>query len=127
MRSLVIFLIGVGSMVATWFTFALVFSEDGPLGDSFGNPTPLIPALVVAAGALAALVDRRPRGFVTVVAGACATVVALAGWLRLKDGPEADWVQLGVVGIGFAVLMLAAGFVPMALAGWQVDRLGKER
>jgi peptidoglycan/LPS O-acetylase OafA/YrhL len=127
MRSLVIFMIGVGSMVATWLTFALVFSDDGPFGDIIGNPTPLIPALAVVAGALAAFVDRRPRGFATVLVGACVTVVALAGWLRLKDGPEADWVQLGVIGIGFAVLMLAAGFVPMALAGWQVDRLGKER
>lgn len=83
-------------------------------------------ALVVVAGALAAFVDRRPRGFATVLAGACATVMALAGFMRLKEGPEAEWVQLGVIGIGFAVLMLTTGFVPAALARWQVDRLGQK-
>jgi hypothetical protein len=126
MRSLAIFLIGMGSMVAAWFTFGLVFTDASPLGSIIGDATPLlVPAVVVGAGVLAAIVDRRPRALVTVLGGACATVAVFAAGVRLWQGPEAEWVQLAVIGIGLAVLMLTAGFVPAALVGWLAHRIGQ--
>jgi len=84
MRSVTVFLIGVGSMVAAYCAFALAMTDESPIS----APPWLVPAVVVLAGALAAIVDRRPWGLATVLCGACATVVGFSAWLRLTQGPD---------------------------------------
>ena len=106
MRSVTVFLIGVGSMVAASGAFALAMADESPIS----APPWLVPAVVVVAGALAARVDRRPRGLATVLGGACATVVGYAGWLRLTQGPGIEWIPLALIGLGLAVAALSIGF-----------------
>ena len=111
-------LIGVGSMVAAYCAFALAMTDESPSS----APPWLAPAAVVLAGALAALVDRRPRGLATVLCGACATVVGLSAWLRLAQGPDIEWIEPAVIGIGLAVVALSIGFALATLIGWLVHR-----
>jgi hypothetical protein len=118
MRSVTVFLIGVGSMVAAYFAFALAMTDDSPVG----APPWLAPAVVVLAGGVAAIVDRRPRGLVAVLCGACATVVAFAMWLRLTQGPDIDWVEFALIGLAIAVVALSIGFASAALIGWLAHR-----
>jgi predicted RND superfamily exporter protein len=77
---------------------------------------------VVLAGALAAIVDRRPRALVTVLCGACATVVGFSAWLRLTQGPDIEWFEFALIGLGLAVVALSIGFAPAALIGWLAHR-----
>ena len=118
MRSVVVFLIGVGSMLAAYGAFALAMTDESPII----APPWLVPAAVVVAGALAAIVDRRPRALGTVVAGACATVIGYAAWLRLTQGPEVEWVEFALIGLGLAVVALGVGFISAALIGWLAHR-----
>jgi hypothetical protein len=113
MRSVTVFLIGVGSMVAASCAFALAMTDESPI-----SPPPwLVPAVVVLAGALAAIVDRRPCSLATVLCGACAAVVGYATWLRLTQGPDIG-ISFAVIGIGLAVTALSVGFAPAAFIGW---------
>jgi hypothetical protein len=118
MRTAIVFVIGVGSMVAAYVAFALAMTDESPVG----VPPLLVPAVVVLAGALAAIVDRRPRGLVTVLGGACAAVVGFTAWLRLTQGPEVEWIELALIGIGLALVGLGVGFASAALIGWLVHR-----
>jgi hypothetical protein len=118
MRTAIVFVIGVGSMVAAYVAFALAMTDDSPVG----APPWLVPAVVILAGVLAAIVDRRPRGLVAVLGGACATVVGYTAWLRLTQGPEIEWIELALIGIGLALVGLGAGFAGAALIGWLVHR-----
>ena len=114
MRSVTVFLIGVGSMVAAYGAFALAMTDERPIS----APPWLVPAVVVVAGALAARVDRRPRGLATVLGGACATVVGYAAWLRLTQGPEIEWIPFALIGIGLAVAALSIGFGGAVFICW---------
>jgi len=118
MRSVTVFLIGVGSMVAAYCAFALAMTDESPIG----APPWLVPAVVVLPGALAAIVDRRSRGLATVLCGACATVVGFSAWLRLTLGPQVEWIEPAVIGIGLAVVALSIGFALATLIGWLVHR-----
>ena len=82
----------------------------------------LVPAVVIAGGVLAAAVDRGPRSYLAVVAGAVATVIAYAAWYRMSAGPEAEFLEFGAIGIGLAVSMLTVGFVPTVVVLWLVAR-----
>jgi len=117
-RSVTVFLIGVGSMVAAYGAFALAMTDESPIS----APPWLVPAVVILAGVLAAIVERRPRGLATVLGGACATVVGYAAWLRLTQGPDIEWFEFALVGLGLAAVGLSIGFVPAALIGWLVHR-----
>jgi FtsH-binding integral membrane protein len=118
MRSVTVFLIGVGSMVAAYGALALAMTDESPIN----APPWLVPAVVVLAGVLAAIVDRRPRGLATVLCGACATVVGFSAWLRLTQGPDIEWFEFALIGLGLAFVALSLGFAPAALVGWLVDR-----
>jgi len=119
MRSVTVFLIGVGSMVAAYCAFYLAMTDGSPIS----APPWLVPAVVVVAGALAAIVDGRPRGLATVLCGACATVVGYAAWLRLApQGPDTEWLSFTLVGLGLALVALSVGFAPAALIGWLAHR-----
>ena len=118
MRSVTVFLVGVGSMVAAYCAFALAMTDESPIN----APPWLVPAVVVLAGTLAAIVDRRPRGFATVLCGACATIVGFSTWLRLSQGPDIEWLAFALIGLGLAFVALSLGFAPAALVGWLVDR-----
>jgi predicted RND superfamily exporter protein len=85
-------------------------------------PPWLVPAVVVLAGTLAAIVDRRPRGFATVLCGAGATIVGFSAWLRLSQGPDIEWLAFALIGLGLAFVALSLGFAPAALVGWLVHR-----
>ena len=117
-RSVTVFLIGVGSMVAAYGAFALAMTDGSPVS----APPWLVPAVVVLAGALAALLDRRPSGLVTVLGGAGAAVVGFAAVLRLTQGPDVEWLEFALVGLGLAVIALSVGFVPAAVTGWLLHR-----
>lgn len=112
MRSATVLLIGVGSMVAAYGAFALAMTDESPIS----TPPWLVPAVVVFAGALAAIIDRRPRGLVTVLCGAGAAVVGFAVWLRLTQHAD-DWIEFALIGTGLAIVALTVGFVPTALIG----------
>jgi hypothetical protein len=118
MRSVTVFLIGVGSMVAAYGALYLAMTDGSPIS----APPWLVPAVVVVAGALAAIVDRRPRGLAMVLGGACATVVGYAAWLRLTQGPGIEWISFALIGLGLAVAALSVGFGAAALIGWLVHR-----
>jgi hypothetical protein len=113
-----VFLIGVGSMVAAYGAFALAMTDESPIT----APPWLVPAVVVLAGVLAAIVDRRPRGLATVLCGACATVVGFSAWLRLSRSAGTEWFEFSLIGLGLAVVALSLGFAPAALVGWLVHR-----
>jgi hypothetical protein len=116
-RSATVFLIGVGSMVAAYGVFALAMTDESPIG----APPWLVPAVVVLAGVLAAIINRRPRGLVTVLCGACGTVVGFAVWLRLTQNPDIG-IEFALIGIGLALVALSVGFAPAALIGLLVHR-----
>jgi hypothetical protein len=118
MRGVVVFLIGVGSMLAAYGAFALAMTDESPIS----APPWLVPATVVVAGALAAIVDRRPRAHATLLAGACATVVGYAAWLRLAQGPDVEWFEFALVGLGLALVALSIGFISAALIAWLAHR-----
>ena len=118
MRSATVFLIGVGSMLAAYGAFALAMTDASPIS----APPWLVPAVVVLAGALAAIIERRPRGLATVLGGAGAAVVGFAGVLRLTQGPDIEWLEFALVGLGHALVALSVGFVPAALIGWLIHR-----
>ena len=118
MRSVTVFLVGVGSMLAAYGAFALAMTDESPIN----VPPWLAPAVVVLAGALAAIVDRRPRALVTVLCGACATVVGFSAWLRLTQGSDIEWFEFALIGLGLAVVALSIGFAPAALIGWLAHR-----
>jgi hypothetical protein len=118
MRSVTVFLIGVGSMVAAYGAFALAMTDGSPIS----APPWLVPAVVVLAGVLAAIVDRRPRGLATVLGGDCATVVGYAAWLRLTQGPDVEWFEFALIGLGLALVALSIGFAAAALIGWLAHR-----
>jgi hypothetical protein len=118
MRSATVFLIGVGSMVAAYGAFALAMRDGSPIAVQ----PELVPAVVVLAGAIAAIVDRRPRGLATVLGGVGATVVGTAAVLRLTQGPDIEWLEFALVGLGLAVAGLSVGFAPAALISWLVHR-----
>jgi len=113
MRSVTVFLIGVGSMVAAYCAFALAMTDESPIS----APPWLVPAVVVLAGALAAIVDRRPCSLATVLCGACAAIVGYAAWLRLTQGPDTG-ISFALIGTGLALTALSVGFAPAALIGW---------
>jgi hypothetical protein len=117
MRSVTVFLVGVGSMLAAYGAFALAMTDESP-----SAPPWLVPAVVVLAGILAAIVDRRPRGLATVLCGACATIVGFSAWLRLSQGAGTEWFEFALIGLGLAVVALSLGFAPAALVGWLVHR-----
>jgi len=118
MRSVTVFLVGVGSMLAAYGAFALAMTDESPIT----APPWLVPAVVVLAGVLAAIVDRRPRGLATVLCGACATVVGFSAWLRLSQSAGTEWFEFSLIGLGLAFVALSLGFAPAALVGWLVDR-----
>ena len=118
MRSVTVFLIGIGSMVAASGAFALAMVEESPIS----APPWLVPAVVILAGALAAIVDRRPRGLAIALGGACVTVVGFSLWLRLTQGPNIEWFEVTLIGLGLAFVALSLGFAPAALVGWLVHR-----
>jgi hypothetical protein len=118
MRSVTVFLVGVGSMVAAYGALALAMTDESPIN----APPWLVPAVVVLAGTLAAIVDRRPRGFATVLCGACATIVGFSAWLRLSQGPDIEWLAFALIGLGLAVVALSIGFALAAVVGWLVHR-----
>jgi len=118
MRSVTVFLVGVGSMLAAYGAFALAMTDESPVN----APPWLVPAVVVLAGTLAAIVDRRPRGFATVLCGACATIVGFSAWLRLSQGPDIEWLAFALIGLGLAVVALSLGFALAAVVGWLVHR-----
>lgn len=121
-RHVVIAAIGAGSMVAAWLVFDSALSDWGALGNLLGDRAMLlVPGVVIAAGILAALVDRGVRAYAALLAGAVATVIAFAGW-NAVFGPGTESLELAAIGIGLAVSMLSAGFVPVAVARWLVDR-----
>jgi hypothetical protein len=127
MRYLGIAAIGVGSMAAAWFAFALAFTDGSPLAAVVGDAGIfLVPAVVIAGGVLAAAVDRAPRAYLAVVAGAVATVVGYAAWYRLTAGSGSEFVEFAAIGIGLAVSMLTVGFVPTAAILWLVARRARE-
>ena len=84
-----VFLIGVGSMVAAYGAFALAMTDESPIS----APPWLVPAVVVLAGAIAAIVDRRPRGLVTVLGGAGA-VAGLAAIKAIETGTIPPTINL---------------------------------
>jgi hypothetical protein len=118
MSSVTVFLIGVGSMVAAYGAFYLAMTDGSPIS----APPWLVPAVVVLAGALAAIVDRRPRGLATVLCGAWATVVGFSAWLRVTQGPDVEWFEFALIGLGLALIALSIGFAPAALIGWLAHR-----
>jgi hypothetical protein len=118
MRSVTVFLIGAGSMVAAYCALYLAMTDGSPIS----APPWLVPAVVVVAGALAAIVDRRPRGLVTVLGGAGAAVVGFAAVLRLTQGPDVEWLEFALVGLGLALVALSIGFIPAAVTGWLLHR-----
>jgi len=118
MRSVTVFLVGVGSMVAAYCAFALAMTDESPIN----APPWLVPAVVVVAGTLAAIVDRRPRGLATVLCGACATIVGFSAWLRLSQGAGIEWLEFALIGLGLAVVALGIGFALAAVVGWLVHR-----
>jgi hypothetical protein len=117
-RSVAAFVIGMGSMVAAYGAFALTMTDGSPIS----APPWLVPAGVVAAGALAAIVDRRLRGLATVLGGAGATVVGTAAVLLLMQGPGAEWYEFALVGVGLAIVGISVGFALAALIGWLIHR-----
>jgi hypothetical protein len=123
MRHLVSAAIGAGSMVAAWLAFHASFADEGFLGELVGDrAVVLVPSVVIAAGILAALVDRGPRSYAAVVGGAVAAVLAFAGW-NVAFGPGTEIVSFAAVGVGLAISMLTLGFVTAAAVGWLVQRL----
>ena len=118
MRSVTVFLIGVGSMLAAYGAFALAMTDESRIT----APPWLVPAVVVLAGVLAAIVDRRPRGLATVLCGACATVVGFSAWLRLSQSEGTEWFEFSLIGLGLAVVALSLGFATAALVGWLAHR-----
>jgi hypothetical protein len=124
MRRFVIAAIGAGSMVAAWLVFDSAFSDWGFLGNLLGDAAVvLVPGIVIAGGVLAGALDRRPAGYAAVVGGALATVLAFAAWNALL-GPATEILTLTAIGMGLAISMLTVGFVPTALVGSLVDRVG---
>lgn len=118
----VIAAIGAGAMVAAWLVFDSAFSDWGLLGSLLGDRAMLlVPGVIVAVGVLAALVDRRPRSYVTLLAGALATVIVVAGRDAVL-GPGTESLELAAIGAGLAVAMLSAGFLPVAIFGRLRDR-----
>lgn len=110
-------------MVAAWLLFHSAFADEGFLGNLLGDRAALlVPSVVIAAGVLAALADRRPRSYAAVVGGAVAAVLAFAAW-NVLFGPGAEVVSLAAIGTGLAVSMLTLGFVPAATASWLVERI----
>lgn len=120
--TLTLVLIGAGAMVVAWAAFWAAMTDGNPVGAFFGGVPPWsIPAVVIVAGALAATIDRRPRGLATVVAGACGTVLAFSAWLGLQ-GQASELMTFIGIGIGLAIVMLTIGFVPVALIGSLIHR-----
>ena len=113
MRDAAIFLIGIGSMVAAYVAFALAMTDDSPIS----APPWRVPAVVVAAGALTAIIDRGLRALVILLFGATTVVLVFAVWLRITQGPDVEWIPFAVIGIGLALTALTVGFVPAALIG----------
>lgn len=122
MRYLAMAAIGAGSMVAAWLVFGSAFSDWGILGTVLGDRAMLlVPGVVIAAGVLAALIDRGLRAYAALLAGAVATVLAFVAWTAVL-GSGTETLELAAIGIGLAVSMLSAGFVPVAVVGWLADR-----
>lgn len=116
MRRIGLVALGAGAMAVAWAVFASAFSDDGFLGTMFGDSAVLLtPAVIIAAGVVAALVDGRVSGYAFVAAGAVGIVLAFAAFLRLTQGPDAEALELGAIGAGLGLVMLAIGFVPTAL------------
>ncbi len=114
--TLTLVLIGAGAMLAAWVAFWVTMTDGNPVGAIFGDATALfVPGVGIAAGAFAATIDRRPRGLAAVVAGACGTVLAFTAWLGLIGDPDGEWMTLAGIGIGYAIVLLTVGFVPIAL------------
>lgn len=117
MRQVGLVALGAGVMAAAWVVFASAFSDDGFLGGALGDSAVLLaPAVIVAGGVAAALVDGRMRGYALVAAGAVGIVVVFAAFIRLAQGPDAEALELGAIGVGLGLAMLAVGFVPTAIA-----------
>jgi hypothetical protein len=120
--TLTLVLIGAGAMVAAWIAFWAAMTDGNPVGALLGGVPPWsIPAVVIVAGAVAAAIDRRPRGLATVVAGACGTVLAFTAWLGIQ-GQASEPMTFAAIGIGLAIVMLTIGFVPVALIASLVHR-----
>ena len=120
--TLALVLIGAGAMVAAWIAFCAAMTDENPVGAFFGGvPPSSIPTVLIVGGALAAMIDGRPRGLATTVAGACGTVLAFSAWLGLQE-PRSEWMTLAGIGIGLAIVMLTVGFVPTALVGLLIHR-----
>lgn len=110
-------------MVAAWLAFASAFADEGFLGNLLGDRAALLaPSVVIAAGVLAALVDRRPGSYAAALGGAVAAVLVFAGFNAFL-GSGTEIVSLAAIGIGLAVSMLTLGFVPAAAATWLVERV----
>jgi hypothetical protein len=115
--------IGAGAMVAAWIAFWAAMTDGNPVAAVLGDTTILfVPAVGIAAGALAAVIDRRPRGLAAVLAGAFGTVLAFTVRLGLISDPNSEWMELAGIGIGYSVVMLTAGFVPVALGELLIHR-----
>ena len=118
-RSLILVLLGAGSMVAAFITFALAFGDGGVLGTMFGDGAIiLVPVVVILAGALAAWLDPRLAGLIAVVGGAGAAVLITT----LAFASSGERLSYAAIGIGLAAIGLSVGFVPTALILRYVNR-----